>query len=339
MPKISVIVPVYCAETYLEKCIECILAQTFLDLELLLVDDGSPDNSGIICDSYANRDSRVRVIHKKNGGVSSARNEGLKQATGTYVMFCDSDDFVDPSWCIELYTIMEDKNVDIGICGYSYVDSEGKDLNRIHIFSNESVSVLLPKSIWNIYYQCFLNMPWNKIFRKSIIDKHGITFKEGLQYNEDLLFVLDYLLVGNVIIGMVNKPLYHYRQDVENSLTRRHIPNLWQIKNEVFGKLDETLELCGVEIDTIAQEYYSKWCWAICESISHLVHKDNPAGFIQKYLKLFTILHSEECKTAFSKGEFQGVSGLYRSVLKTRCALLVYCYIAAAELKGKYSTQ
>ena len=109
MPKISVIVPVYCAETYLKKCIECILAQTFLDFELLLVDDGSPDNSGIICDSYASRDSRVRVIHKKNGGVSSARNEGLRQATGTYVMFCDSDDFVDSSWCIELYNNMNIK--------------------------------------------------------------------------------------------------------------------------------------------------------------------------------------------------------------------------------------
>ena len=95
MPKISIIVPVYKVEKYLDKCVKSILAQTFKDFELILVDDGSPDNCGKMCDDFSKRDERVRVVHKKNGGVSSARNAGLKIATGDYIIFIDSDDYID----------------------------------------------------------------------------------------------------------------------------------------------------------------------------------------------------------------------------------------------------
>lgn len=99
MPEISIIVPVYNVEKYLEQCIDSILTQTFEDFELILVDDGSPDKCPEICDEYAQKDDRVRVIHKENGGVSSARNAGMKLACGEYILFCDSDDYVSPLWC------------------------------------------------------------------------------------------------------------------------------------------------------------------------------------------------------------------------------------------------
>ena len=103
MPEISIIVPVYKVEKYLNRCIDSILAQSFPDFELILVDDGSPDKSGKICDDYAAKDSRVKVIHKENAGVSAARNSGLAMSSGSYIMFCDSDDFVDKNWCGALY--------------------------------------------------------------------------------------------------------------------------------------------------------------------------------------------------------------------------------------------
>ena len=124
--KISIIVPVYNVERFLRKCIDCILAQTFIDFELLLINDGSKDNSGAICDEYGAKDSRIRVFHKKNGGVSSARNLGLDNAKGEWVIFMDADDF----WCDntileQLYSNAIEYNIDIVRGEYKAVDSEG----------------------------------------------------------------------------------------------------------------------------------------------------------------------------------------------------------------------
>ena len=118
MPKISIIVPVYKAEKYLNRCVDSILAQTFTDWELLLIDDGSPDRSGEICDEYAKKDSRIRVIHKENGGVSSARQRGQDEACGEYTIHVDPDDWVEPTMLEELYQKAKDDNADMVICDY-----------------------------------------------------------------------------------------------------------------------------------------------------------------------------------------------------------------------------
>lgn len=113
MPKVSVIVPVYKAEGYLHRCVDSILAQTFIDWELLLIDDGSPDRSGEICDEYAQKDSRVRVIHKENGGVSSARQRGLDESVGEYTIHADPDDWVEPTMLAEMYQKAKHEDADI----------------------------------------------------------------------------------------------------------------------------------------------------------------------------------------------------------------------------------
>ena len=118
MAVVSIIVPVYNVEKHLEATISSILAQTFTEFELILVDDGSIDNSAAICDAFKNKDSRVRVFYKKNGGVSSARNRGLKEATGTFVMFADSDDIVDSMWVESLLKTMTTSEADLAICSY-----------------------------------------------------------------------------------------------------------------------------------------------------------------------------------------------------------------------------
>ena len=120
---ISVIVPVYRAEKYLHRCVDGILAQTYTDFELLLIDDGSPDNCGALCDEYAAKDSRVRVFHKENGGVSSARNLGLDNAKGEWVTFCDADDYVTSDW-LATFSDAITKAVDLGIQGYYIIDRD-----------------------------------------------------------------------------------------------------------------------------------------------------------------------------------------------------------------------
>ncbi|NST07596.1 glycosyltransferase, partial [Enterococcus faecalis] len=117
MPKISIIVPVYNVEKYLEKCVRSILAQTFTDFELILVDDGSPDSSGAMCDQFAEQDQRVKVIHKENGGLSDARNAGIEIATGEYLGFVDSDDYIADDMYELLYTNIVKEDADLSICG------------------------------------------------------------------------------------------------------------------------------------------------------------------------------------------------------------------------------
>lgn len=190
MPRVTVIVPVYNAEKYLHRCIDSILAQTFTDFELLLVDDGSKDRSGAICDDYAAKDSRIRVFHKENGGVSSARNLGLDNAKGEWVTFCDSDDYVYPCW-LENYNILEygakydlicqgietDKSLCQGVNKTIYgVDAEG---NIIDIIESLCINLILGYTTV-------------KAFRLDIINRSRIRFNQNLRFKEDETFVIQY---------------------------------------------------------------------------------------------------------------------------------------------------
>lgn len=140
MVKISIIVPVYNVEKSVGRCVESIIAQTFKNIEILLIDDGSIDDSGTICDKYALKDARVKVIHKKNGGVGSARNVGLDNAIGKYVMFCDSDDYVEPTWCEKMYNSIEESDGFFSFCGYNSVRISGEIKNKKCVKDETSVS-------------------------------------------------------------------------------------------------------------------------------------------------------------------------------------------------------
>lgn len=233
MPKISVIVPVYKVEPYLRKCVDSILAQTFTDFELLLVDDGSPDNCGAICDAYAEQDNRVRVFHKPNGGVSSARNLGLDNAMGEWIAFVDSDDWVEPTW-LSLYMKTAEADIIFGGCvvhgteiGYKYCPP---------IEHETFVETILRLERAYIY-----GYSWMKIFRSSIIREHCIRMHENISYCEDHIFTLEFCLwaknVSIVNIQDENLLPYHYILR-ENSLVRtyRHYSSLYQICYMLYQK-------------------------------------------------------------------------------------------------------
>lgn len=137
MPELSIIVPVYKVEKYLPKCIDSILAQTFRDFELILIDDGSPDNCGAICDEYAARDSRIKVIHQENAGVSAARNAGLDIATGTFLGFVDSDDWIEPEMYETMIATAKEKQVDVVVCGIRYCSDGGESI-RTDLIDNRA---------------------------------------------------------------------------------------------------------------------------------------------------------------------------------------------------------
>ena len=131
MPTISVVVPVYKVEPYLDRCVESILAQTVTDLEIILVDDGSPDSCPAMCDAWAAREPRIRVIHKPNGGLSSARNAGVDAARGAYIGFVDSDDYILPDMYRRLLAAIREHDAELAICGYAYVDQESGAVDAV----------------------------------------------------------------------------------------------------------------------------------------------------------------------------------------------------------------
>ena len=217
MTHISVIVPVYIVEQFLPQCIESILCQSFSDFELILVDDGSPDNCGAICDEYAAKDSRVRVIHKENGGVSAARNSALEIASGKYITFCDSDDYYQPDWLENLYSAAQAHCSDLVVGQFLHVSETGEIIDQsqqepsAHSIQQpgDKVAYMLQyilgrKHGWEI---------WSRLFRTDIINSNHVRFCENCgNFAEDLGFILEYLLYANhVFCGSFSGYCYRMR--------------------------------------------------------------------------------------------------------------------------------
>ena len=209
-PTISIIVPVYNSEKYLDACIDSILSQSFRDFELILVDDGSKDSSAQICDEYASQDTRVRVIHKANGGVSAARNDGLDIAKGEYITFIDSDDWVERKY---LETLSNYRDYDIVFFSHRMIYEDGytsefkfeaKEGDRQNIW--EIVASLRKNAVGSNFY----GYTWNKMFRRDIIEKYKIRFIEGLRISEDEVYTLDYCTHAKSI-KVLPLCLYNYR--------------------------------------------------------------------------------------------------------------------------------
>lgn len=202
-PKISVIVPVYKAETYLHRCINSILAQTFTDFEVLLIDDGSPDRSGEICDEFAQKDKRVRVFHKENGGVSSARQCGIDNAYGEYTIHVDPDDWVEICMLEELYTKAVKDDADMVICDY-FVNKATKQ-----IYQKQQPSLLDHETVLKELFQQLHGSCCNKLIKRTCYINHNIKFCPDLNCREDLLFNV-LLLVFNIKIAYIPQAYYHY---------------------------------------------------------------------------------------------------------------------------------
>ena len=188
---ISIIVPIYNAEQYLHRCIGSILAQSYTDFELLLINDGSKDASGAICDCYADRDSRVRVFHKENGGVSSARNLALANAQGEYITFCDADDYVGTDW-LAAYRDAIDEHVDLAIQGYYAIDGDNTVEKSLSPCQGNTIEAKR-QLITSLMSQGMYGYLWVKFLRRSVIEEHAIRFDARSTFREDEQFFSKYL--------------------------------------------------------------------------------------------------------------------------------------------------
>lgn len=242
MPKVSVIVPVYKAEKYLRQCIESILVQTFTDWECILVDDGSPDNSGTICDEYAVKDSRIRVMHIKNGGVSKARNTGIMNAKGEWLFFLDSDDTLYPDtfeYCLQ-------RSYGYDVIRFSMIRKYNDHEDAVHIIERNSRIAYLKdlvgrNTILGVCGGCY---------KRTLFEDNGIYFDPIISNGEDWLVSVELVLASSQII-VFDKPLYAYNMNNVDSCTSNY-----SLKKEV----DKAVALNRIKVivgSTISSNYYA----------------------------------------------------------------------------------
>lgn len=216
-PLISVIVPVYRVEKYLERCVKSILSQTYKNLEVILVDDGSPDQCPAICDACAEKDARVKVIHQENKGLSGARNAGIDAASGEYLAFVDSDDYVSPHFIEELYQLLQDTGCAIGQCRFSYVKGDGlveEGDSAFCIYRGESLMEQLygPEE----KATCFV-VAWNKLYRAELFKETGIRYPEGRIHEDE---ATTYRLFHEAKkLAFLDRALYGYYTENGGSIT------------------------------------------------------------------------------------------------------------------------
>lgn len=206
IPKISIIVPIYKAEKTIHKCLDSIARQTLEEWEAILVDDGSPDTCGQICDEYAAKDSRFHVVHQSNQGVSTARQVGLEAAVGDFVIHVDPDDWVEPMMLEDMYKRAVDDNADMLICDF-YKDYDGGAS-----YQKQVISSFHPEKIMDDIFKGVIHGSCcNKLVRHSCILQYGAKFPPGINYCEDICFLVQ-LLKHSLIISYMNRAYYHYVQ-------------------------------------------------------------------------------------------------------------------------------
>lgn len=323
-PKISVIVPVYNVEKVLHYCVESILNQKFSDFELILVDDGSPDNSGRICDEYVKKDTRVKVIHKNNGGVSSARNAGIEAALGEYLCFVDSDDYLESNYLKELIeTKKKYPDFDNTWCyfrignKYDFVDeNENEELPKVEYYSVREIMTLHEK---------WLDAgPVCKLYSREVIINNNLKFDKNLSLGEDLTFNFNYLDCTNGNILVINRFLYNYVQLSDDSLSKKYYPDMFDIYKKLNQMMWYYINKWNCDEEQI-KKYYNACFYKYEVVLKNTFSEYNTQNKKSKYKLNNSILKSDEFKKAFNNSNCF-IHPLYRVAYKSckyRCVQFV----------------
>lgn len=311
MPEISVIVPVYRAEAFLRKCTESILSQTFSDLELLLVEDGSPDGSGALCDQIAQEDSRVRVFHKENGGVSSARNLGMAQARGTYLAFADADDWLPPDAMELLHTALTREGADSAGGSHRKVEMDGRSQIEAGampkgVYGPEAirrgiVDRLLGERLGQPG-QVLNGFVWRFLFSRELIQTHGLTFSGA--YLEDELFLLEYFCCAQKLV-MVDESVYYYLQNPA-SVTRRYLPDYLDTFHQFMEAKEKVAARYGLGENLPLWRENSNWSGLLI-AIGNEFAASNPASMREKRRSVQEICARPEMAAAIQAIHPQGM--------------------------------
>ena len=254
-PKVSVVVPVYNVERYIHQCIDSIINQTLRDIEIILVDDGSPDGCGAICDAYARQDARIKVVHKANGGLASARQAGLECVTGEYYIACDSDDWVDLDMYETLYNRAVDKDADMVVCGYVANYPDGREvINSVYNFTTKE------RYIKDVLTRRADQSSCVRLIKSDVFKKYGVDYQVGVNLGEDALLLCK-LLRHPLKLFFVDSTPYHYRRDMASGSYTNNI-SLSSIEQLKFVEQWKWENYCGREYDKSRIESTVNLCFA-----------------------------------------------------------------------------
>lgn len=328
-PKLSIIVPVYNVRDYLEICVNSILAQTFTDFELILVDDGSTDGCGKMCDSFAERDSRISVIHKENGGVVSARKTGIQAARGKYAGYVDGDDWIDENMYEEMVACMDKYDCDLVMCDVEH-NTASKPLSTggIHLgisggyYDRKRLQdEIFPKMIYAGEFYKFGVYPviWNKLYRREKLIKFQLDVFDNINIGEDAACVYPYIFNSDSLFFLEDSSLYHYRHS-QNQMTaafdNTHFERFKSLY-DFFTASDLASSPYSVQLD-----YYYAYLTKV--AISNELRKANCASFSKKLSAI-----EEICEFAVEKGFTKSLSlpspthRIYFKLVRRKCALLL----------------
>lgn len=310
----SVIVPIYNVEKYLSRCIDSVLSQSFSDFELILVDDGSPDNCPVICDEYATKDARIKVIHKQNGGLVSARQAGIRIATGDYVFHLDGDDAVLPDALESAYEIITKHHPDIvsfsykrcidGVVGDTVEDIVGEGLyNKFDLEKELYPRLLSDVNMKNLFY--FL---WGKAIKRELATKYQLMVNTRISQGEDVSCTTPCYLDANIVY-MSKKPIYLYTIRNDSLTTNFKTSQITQIADTIIG-----LQNLDIKKPDSFSEQISRYSFFMCFAILAAAAEGNHFNSIRELKKLISgSLHKEEIK----KAHFENIT------IKTRISLFL----------------
>lgn len=315
---ISIIVPVYAVEKYLERCVNSILNQTYKNIEVILVDDGSPDHCPVMCDEYALRDPRITVIHKENGGLSDARNAGLAIAKGSYIGFVDSDDFIKPTMFQKLYEAMIYANADMSICMFDYVDETGnlivsKNAQRIHfdaeVLKQEQIFEMISHAFKGYYY--FIPV-WSKLYKKAIFDH--IRFPLGVIHEDE--FVIHHIIDQCNYVAVVDESLYEYVQR-SDSIMHSGIFTTKRL-DAVDALIDRYFFYASKKKNDLALDALKTSYWTIFDFMKDYKGKENARKEVEKRIKIILKEQLIKRDIRYFKLILSYLAFVTRSVLKSK---------------------
>lgn len=283
-PVVSVIIPIYNTERYLNKCISSVRKQTYKNIEILLIDDGSSDRSGEICDRHAAEDDRIQVVHICNNGVSHARNLGIQRASGKYLFFVDSDDYIDCEMIADQVCIMEDECVDLCISALSEENLASGFSIDLSKQCDLEISFLLKNHL--------LFGPMVKLYRRDIVNNHGIVFPEDFSYGEDLLFNIGYLRYVERI-SYINQCYYHYVRENTQSLSRKVRWDAFENDMVLHNELKKWILEKNLMSDSVRTLLADRVVGTASDAIALVYRQDCPWDRVGQLRHIKKILHNE----------------------------------------------
>lgn len=326
VPKlVSFIIPVYNAEKSLTTCVQSILGQTYNSIEIILINDGSTDNSKELCNKLAEVYPAIHVIHQKNSGVSAARNAGIKKANGIYIQFVDADDYLDSMMTKKLVNIMNTNiNCELVICGYEAISTRGikKYTSSIEGMFKEDTYLT---HFGDLYKRVIIPSPCNKLYLADVINRYQIIFTNSLSIGEDLLFNLSYLRhCKHIYIN--NDPLYKYVTDNEHSLSRGFRNNYLEEQQRLLEEVTRFLRERNALNLTNEQKLGEIYANSIINALTNLFHPDNPLPRSKTFEKMNDILNAakQNIDIQHFRGTYQ--KRLVRTLLRCKASYGLYAF-------------